>query len=216
MKLSFGDCILDLPARQLLRRGEIVPLEPKMYQLLELLIQRRPAVVTNEQLDEILWPNVYVARTSLTRLVSELRSVLGDEPRDSKIIRTVYKTGYAFCASVSSSGISAASAAVISLVWNGQVMPLTDGEHIAGRGAECSLVIDAATVSRHHARIIVFSGAATIEDLESTNGTHVNGTQIRSRTPLADGNEVALGTEVLLVRMRNPSAPTVKSEPRLS
>jgi pSer/pThr/pTyr-binding forkhead associated (FHA) protein len=62
----------------------------------------------------------------------------------------------------------------------------------------------------------VFSGAASIEDLESTNGTHVNGTQIRSRTPLADGNEVALGTEVLLVRMRNPSAPTVKSEPRLS
>jgi DNA-binding winged helix-turn-helix (wHTH) protein len=216
VKLSFGDCILDLPARQLLRGGEIVPLEPKMYQLLDVLIQRRPAVVTNEQLDEILWPNVYVARTSLTRLVSELRSVLGDEPRDSKIIRTVYKTGYAFCASVSSSGVSAASAAVISLVWNGQVMPLTDGEHIAGRGAECSLVIDAATVSRHHARITVLSGAATIEDLESTNGTHVNGTQIRSLTPLADGNEVALGTEVLLVRMRNPSAPTVKSEPRLS
>src|SRR5271155_596485 len=109
MKLAFADCILDLSARQLSRGGQIVPLEPKMYQLLEVLIQRRPAVVTNEQLDEILWPNVYVARTSLTRLVSELRSVVGDEPRDSRIIRTSYKIGYAFCASVSSSGLSGIS-----------------------------------------------------------------------------------------------------------
>ncbi len=214
MKLEFGDCILDLTARQLSRGGQIVPLEPKMYQLLEVLIQRRPAVVTNIQLDEILWPNVYVARTSLTRLVSELRSVLGDEPHNSRIIRTVYKIGYAFCASVSSSGLSVISPAVIALVWNGQVMPLTDGEHIAGRAAECSPVIDATTVSRHHARITVLSGAATIEDLGSTNGTHVNGTQIHSPTPLADGNEVALGSEILLVRMRNPSAPTVKRERR--
>jgi DNA-binding winged helix-turn-helix (wHTH) protein len=214
MKLAFADCILDLSARQLSRGGQIVPLEPKMYQLLEVLIQRRPAVVTNEQLDEILWPNVYVARTSLTRLVSELRSVVGDEPRDSRIIRTAYKIGYAFCASVSSSGLSGISRSAISLVWNGQVMPLTDGEHIAGRAAECSLVIDATTVSRHHARITVRSGAATVEDLDSTNGTHVNGTPVHSSTPLADGNELALGTEVLQVRIRNPSAPTVKSEPR--
>jgi len=214
MKLAFGDCILDLTARQLSRGGRIVPLEPKMYQLLEVLIQRRPAVVTNEQLDEILWPNVYVARTSLTRLVSELRAVLGDEPRDSKIIRTAYKTGYAFCASVSSSGLQAGPAAAIALVWNGQVLPLSDGEHIAGRAAECSIVIDATTVSRQHARIRVGAGTATIEDLGSTNGTHVDGIKISAPTPLAEGSEVALGSEVMRVRVRHPSAPTVKSERR--
>jgi DNA-binding winged helix-turn-helix (wHTH) protein len=214
MKIEFGDCILDLAARQLSRGGQIVPLEPKMYQLLEVLIQHRPAVVKNEQLDEILWPNVYVARTSLTRLISELRSVLGDESHDSRIIRTAYKIGYAFCASVTPSGLPAVSSAAISLVWNGQVMPLGEGEHIAGRAPECSLVIDATTVSRHHARITVLSGAATIQDLDSTNGTHVNGTQINSPTPLADGIKVALGTEVLMVRIRNPSAPTVKFERR--
>ena len=58
------------------------------------------------------------------------------------------------------------------------------------------------------------AAAKLIEDLDSTNGTQVNGTQIHSPTPLADGNEVALGSEILLVRMRNPSAPTVKSERR--
>jgi DNA-binding winged helix-turn-helix (wHTH) protein len=214
MKLAFGDCILDLAARQLTRGGQILPLEPKMYQLLEVLIQQRPGVVKNEQLDEILWPNVYVARTSLTRLISELRSVLGDEPRDSRIIRTAYKVGYAFCASVTASGPAASSAAALSLIWNGRLMPLTDGEHIAGRAAECSIVIDATTVSRHHARITVLSGTATIEDLNSTNGTHVNGTQISAPTAIVDGNEVAFGSEVVLVKMPNPSAPTVKSMPR--
>jgi DNA-binding winged helix-turn-helix (wHTH) protein len=213
MKIEFGDCILELATRQLLRGGKIVPLEPKMYELLEVLIRRRPAVVTNNELDEILWPKVYVARTSLTRLVSELRSVLGDSPRDSRIIRTAYKTGYAFCASVSSRAIPNYLLHTVSVVWNDRLVSLTDGEHIAGRGEECSLVIDATTVSRRHARFTVSSGAATVEDLDSTNGTHVNGTRISEPTPLTNGNEIALGTAVLIIRMRDPSASTVKVDP---
>jgi DNA-binding winged helix-turn-helix (wHTH) protein len=210
MRLKFGDCVLDLGARQLERGNTIVPLEPKMYELLEVLIKRRPVVVTNNQLDELLWPNVYVARTSLTRLVSELRAVLGDSPRDSRIIRTVYKTGYAFCANVISMRTAAASPATIELVWKTQSLPLTEGEHVAGRDSECALVVDGTTVSRRHARITVVSGAATIEDLDSTNGTHVNKAPISAPTRLAPGDDVALRSEVLTVRRRNPSALTVK------
>ncbi|HEY6483550.1 MAG TPA: FHA domain-containing protein [Steroidobacteraceae bacterium] len=213
MRLKFANCVLDLRARQLERGEKLVPLEPKMYELLEVLIKRRPAVVTNNELDELLWPQVYVARTSLTRLISELRAVLGDTPRDSRIIRTVYKSGYAFCANVTSMPSAGAAPAKIELVWKRQSLPLTDGEHIAGRDAECSLVIDATTVSRRHARVMVVSGTATIEDLGSTNGTHVNGTRITAPTRLAPGNEVALGSEVLHVRMRNLSALTVKIDP---
>ena len=213
MKISFDDCLLEIDARQLWRNGKVVPLEPKMYELLEVLIRRRPAVVTNEELDELLWPKVYVARTSLTRLVSELRAVLGDTPQDSRIIRTAYKKGYAFCAEVNSPPpprVPAPSA--ISLIWQQHVMPLTPGEHIAGRGAECSLVIDASTVSRRHARIEVAAGGATIEDLASTNGTHVNGSRITQPTRLENGYRIALGSEVLLVRTRDPSAMTIKTD----
>jgi pSer/pThr/pTyr-binding forkhead associated (FHA) protein len=103
--------------------------------------------------------------------------------------------------------------ATIELVWKKQSLPLTDGEHIAGRDPECSLAIDSTTVSRRHARITVVSGTATIEDLGSTNGTHVNGTRISAPTRLAPGNEVALGDEVLQVRGRNSSALTVKVDP---
>jgi DNA-binding winged helix-turn-helix (wHTH) protein len=210
MRLKFEDCVLDLRARQLERGEKVVPLEPKMYDLLEVLIKRRPAVVTNNELDELLWPQVYVARTSLTRLVSELRAVLGDTPRDSHIIRTVYKTGYAFCANVTCVPVSFAAAATTELVWKKHSLLLTDGEHIAGRDPQCSLVIDATTVSRRHARITVVSGVATIEDLDSTNGTHVNGKRISAATRVTPGSELALGSEVLQVRTRNPAAVTVK------
>ncbi|MBV8740473.1 MAG: winged helix-turn-helix domain-containing protein, partial [Sinobacteraceae bacterium] len=106
--------------RQLERQGKIVALEPKVYELLELLIKRRPAVVTNRELDELLWPQVFVARTSLTRLVSELRAALGDTPRDPRIIRTVYKAGYAFCAEVTSLSHASVAPAAIELIWKRQ------------------------------------------------------------------------------------------------
>src|SRR5215475_9284380 len=137
MRLKFGDCVLDLRARQLQRGEKVVPLEPKMYELLETLIKRRPAVVTNNELDELLWPDVYVARTSLARLVSELRAVLGDTPRDSHIIRTAYKTGYAFCANVTSIPAAGTAVATLELIWKKQSLLLTDGEHICGRDHEC-------------------------------------------------------------------------------
>lgn len=214
MKLVFCDCVFESTARQLWRGGKVVPLEPKMYQLLDILIKRRPAVVSNNELDEILWPHVYVARTSLARLVSELRTVLGDTSRDSHIIRTAYKTGYAFCAEVLAAPDSAAKAAIIQLLWNERLIPLTEGEHIAGRGEDCSLVIDANTVSRRHARFVVNGGAVTVEDLESTNGTHVNGARITAPTALSNGNKVELGSEMLVMMKRDPSALTVRFERR--
>jgi pSer/pThr/pTyr-binding forkhead associated (FHA) protein len=99
------------------------------------------------------------------------------------------------------------------VLWGKQSFPLTDGEHIAGRDAECALVIDGTTVSRRHARITVAAGAATIEDLDSTNGTHVNGTRISAPARLLPGNEFALGSEVLRIRLRSSSALTVKVDP---
>ena len=207
MKLEFEDCIFDTASRQLLRGGSVVPLEPKMYVLLEILILRRPAVVTNVDLDEILWPNVYVERSSLTRLVSELRTLLGDSPRESRIIRTVYKTGYSFAASVADSGLIK-RVSTLFLQWNDRVMHLDEGENILGRGAECTLMIDATTVSRRHARITVSDGTAGIEDLESTNGTFVNKKPAKAPIMLKDGDEVSLGTAAMRFRQIDPSAMT--------
>jgi pSer/pThr/pTyr-binding forkhead associated (FHA) protein len=69
-------------------------------------------------------------------------------------------------------------------------------------------VIDATTVSRRHARITVSRDAASIEDLESTNGTFVNKKPAKVPIALKDGDEVALGTAAMRFRKSDPSAPT--------
>jgi sulfite reductase (NADPH) flavoprotein alpha-component len=71
------------------------------------------------------------------------------------------------------------------------------------------VIIDASTVSRRHALISVTLGTATIEDLSSTNGTFVNETRITRPTSVANGNRIALGDEVLMVRANSPSKTTV-------
>jgi len=213
MNLAFADCVLNTESRQLTRGGAPVPLEPKMYQLLEVLLQRRPAVVSNVELDELLWPNVYVARTSLTRLVSELRAVLGDSPANSRIIRTVYKTGYAFAAEVVESGAEPKRSSGLFLEWNDRPMFLADGDNIIGRGEDCSLVVDAENVSRRHAKIVVTRGKAAIEDLGSTNGTFVNRERVTASTPIKNGDEVSFGTLAMRFRVIDRSALTVRRMP---
>jgi hypothetical protein len=179
-----------------------------MFTLLDVLIQRRPAVVTYAELDELLWPKVYVARTSLTRLVSELRTVLGDPPSDSQIIRTAYKTGYAFAADVTPLGTQPAAAGVFTLLTNERSQPLHVGKNVAGRDADCAIVVDVASVSRRHACFTVAGGVARVEDLGSTNGTFVNGVPVSMATALADGDEIMLGKAIVKLRVRAPPAPT--------
>jgi DNA-binding winged helix-turn-helix (wHTH) protein len=208
MELAFADCVLKPTYHQLLRNGTTISLEPKLFTLLEILIERRPAVVTYDEIDELLWPKVYVARTSLTRVVSELRAVLGDSPGEGHVIRTVYKKGYAFAANVASVDHTHAAPTAFAILWNGRLLPLVDGENIVGRGVECSLVIDASSVSRRHARFVVSAGAATVEDLGSTNGTFLNDAAITCATALQDGDVVTLGEAVVKCRSFDPSAPT--------
>jgi len=139
-----GDCVLDLRARQLERADKVVPLEPKMYDLLDVLIRRRPSVVTNNELDEFLWPEVYVARTSLTRLVSELR-------RCWEILRA---TRISFGRSTkpamrlrqrNESTQCRRSTCHDRDHLEEQSLPLPDGGVHRRRDADCSLVIDAST-----------------------------------------------------------------------
>ena len=73
-----------------------VPLSPKAFQLLELLLDRRPEAVAKTELLERLWPETFVSDASLHNLVAEIRAALGDAPRAARYIRTVPRYGYAF------------------------------------------------------------------------------------------------------------------------
>jgi len=72
----------------------------------------------------------------------------------------------------------------------GQVLTLSGERTILGRHPSCQVVLDNGSVSRQHALIIETGGAHFVEDLRSRNGTQVNGTSIRGRTELTDGDEL--------------------------
>ena len=76
---------------------------------------------------------------------------------------------------------------------------LVDGENILGRDEGVAIRIDSAGVSRHHARVMLRSGRATIEDLGSKNGTFCGETRVTAPRALADGDVIRLGRRVRFV-----------------
>jgi DNA-binding winged helix-turn-helix (wHTH) protein/TolB-like protein/Flp pilus assembly protein TadD len=79
-------------------------LEPKVMQVLVLLAAHPGQVVTKERLIQTVWPDAFVTDDVLTRAISELRRVFGDDARESRFIQTIPKSGYRLIARVSTSG----------------------------------------------------------------------------------------------------------------
>jgi DNA-binding winged helix-turn-helix (wHTH) protein len=79
-----------------LRGGVPVPLIPRYFDLLVLLIERRQAVVTRRDIFDAVWGDVFVSDGALTQAIRTLRRALGDDPRDPVYIRTVSRHGYSF------------------------------------------------------------------------------------------------------------------------
>jgi adenylate cyclase len=73
-----------------------------------------------------------------------------------------------------------------------QVFSMTSGECVLGRSPECDIVIKDFGVSRHHAKVVVEAGTCRVVDLQSKNGTHVNGVLVLEAF-LNDGDEISLG-----------------------
>ncbi len=98
MRVHFNGLTFDSDAREMWRGGDRVHLSPKAFRLLEALIDARPAALSKEQLFEIVWPGTFVAESNLASLIKEIRTALQDDARQPKVIRTVFRHGYAFAA----------------------------------------------------------------------------------------------------------------------
>lgn len=199
MRIRFADCVFDPDTREVLRGGEVVPLSPKAFQLLDILIRERPKAVSKGKLHEELWPATFVADANLANLVADLRGVLGDHARKPSIIRTVQRFGYAFRAEAEPLAKGARPAdetggPVFKLIWGDREIALAPGENVLGRDSDAVAWIDVYSVSRHHARIVVSGESAMLEDLGSKNGTFVRGKRLQGRAALQDGDEIRVGT----------------------
>lgn len=92
----FADFVVSRRRRQLFRSGVALPLIPRYFDLLVLLIDRRPAVVTRREIFDEVWGDVIVSDGALTQAVRTLRRTLGDDPREPIFIRTASRHGYSF------------------------------------------------------------------------------------------------------------------------
>ena len=130
----------------------------------------------------------------------------------ARYIRTVPRFGYAFCGEAKpapATGVSRPAPSGACIVLGPQEWLLSEGPNLVGRDRDCAIRVDSGTVSRHHLRIVVTRDRATVEDLESRNGTRVNGQRVGQRLTLKDGDEIRIGAVTMTYRVLDGLPSTV-------
>src|SRR5499426_3735741 len=93
---KFDSFIVDVDERVLLRDGRMVPLTPKVFETLLLLVKNHGSIVTKEKMLSTLWPDVFVEESNVTFNIRMLRKALGDTKQSSVYIETIPRRGYRF------------------------------------------------------------------------------------------------------------------------
>ena len=101
---EFGPFTVNAPERLLLREGRAIPLAPKVFETLLVLLENPGRLVSKDQLISRLWPDTFVEDATLARNISDLRKALGESAGEARYIETVPKAGYRFIAFVTQPG----------------------------------------------------------------------------------------------------------------
>ena len=214
MRVQFGDFVLDSETRQLVRSGEDVHLSPKAFDLLRILVAKRPNVVSKGELFAQIWPDTFVVDANLNVLVGEIRKATGDDAHAPRVIKTAHGVGYSFCGDATDLEASVGPRSGDMrcwLSWKQHTYPLAVGDNIIGRDPRCDVWLDHDGISRRHARIrIATSEPAVLADLESTNGTFVGRQRIVTPTTLADRDVIKLGDVSVQFREWSEEAPRTR------
>ena len=199
----------DPDSRQVWCNDREVRLSHKAFELLALLIGRRPDAVSKQEIRERLWPDTYVSDSNLPTLVSEVRDAIEDAGREPRLLRTVHGYGYAFNAEPPAAATAPVSSAPGAwLAGASSDIPLEWGENVLGREGPGVILLRSTTVSRRHVRVIIAADSATAEDLGSKNGTYVNDRRLTGITPLTDGDQLRIGSLLFTFRPSRPSPST--------
>lgn len=97
---QFDQFRVDPVRRLVLRNGEVVPLTPKVFAILLVLLERPGEVVEKKELIQQVWPDAFVTEANLTQNISTLRKILGERAGDRRYVVTLPGRGYSFVAEV--------------------------------------------------------------------------------------------------------------------
>jgi Tol biopolymer transport system component/DNA-binding winged helix-turn-helix (wHTH) protein len=92
----FADVEVDERNFSVTKAGEVLPVEPKVFKVLQFLLHHPDRVVRKDELLDAVWNDCSVSESSLTRSVATLRRLLGDDIHEPRYIATVPTVGYRF------------------------------------------------------------------------------------------------------------------------
>ncbi len=93
---QFGPFQIDGEERLLLRNGERIPLTPKAFDTLLILVEKNGRTVEKEELMRLIWPDVAVEENNLSQNIHAIRKALGETPQGTQYIETLPRRGYRF------------------------------------------------------------------------------------------------------------------------
>jgi Tol biopolymer transport system component/DNA-binding winged helix-turn-helix (wHTH) protein len=97
---QFGAYRLDVAEQRLLHDGRVLPITPKVFDVLRILVENHGHLVEREKLVADVWNDSFVEEGALSRSISILRKTLGENGAVQQYIETVPKRGYRFVAPV--------------------------------------------------------------------------------------------------------------------
>ena len=214
-RFKLGDWLVEPNLNTICRGHETTHLELKVMDLLVFLAHRGPRLITRREIIDGVWGTEFICDNTLTHAISELRTALGDNARDPSYIQTIHRRGYRILAPVTNlegrALMDPGRPSHCRIVTGSRIVRLREGINLIGRAPEATVYLDSVWVSREHAQVTVHrSGTATIEDLDSRNGTFVNGRRLSRAMPLADGDTIYLGklTDALRFSSGGPQVST--------
>ena len=100
MQYLFESYVLDGDRRELHRGGDVISIEPQVFDLLEYLINNRDRVVSKDDIFTTVWQGRVVSESALTTRINAARSAIGDNGEDQRLIRTLRGKGFRFIGEV--------------------------------------------------------------------------------------------------------------------
>jgi DNA-binding winged helix-turn-helix (wHTH) protein/TolB-like protein len=96
----FGEYLLDLNEKRLLRNGQTIPLQPKVYELLVFFVERHGELISRADLMGSIWKDTFVEESNIRFCIHSLRKALGKDENGGEFLETVPKSGYRFVTEV--------------------------------------------------------------------------------------------------------------------
>jgi DNA-binding winged helix-turn-helix (wHTH) protein len=105
----FAEYELDIDRQELRRTGQVVPIEPQVFDVLVCLVRNHDRIVSKDELIDAVWQGRVISDTALSSRISAARRAIGDNGGEQRLIRTAHKRGFRFVGHVEKDTVPASA-----------------------------------------------------------------------------------------------------------